>query len=53
MDERSLSIATIQHGGDEHDGEEEFDSRELPDPHEGSLDDLQVSVFFLFFFAAV
>ena len=43
MDERSLSIATIQHAGDGDDGEEGFDSRELPDSHEGSLERLDVS----------
>ena len=43
MDERSLSIATIQHAGDGDDGEEGFDSRELPDSHEGSLRRLDVS----------
>jgi hypothetical protein len=45
MDERSLSIATIQHVGDRQEGDEDygFDSRELPDSHEGSLNDLPVS----------
>jgi hypothetical protein len=45
MDERSLSIATIQHVGDRQEGEEDYgsDSRELPDSHEGSLNDLPVS----------
>jgi nuclear transport factor 2 (NTF2) superfamily protein len=47
MDERSLSIATIQHVGDRQEGEEDygFDSRELPDSREGSLNDLPVSAF--------